>query len=1555
MCRTVINNQTNQSYYMKTSAENRCIRVFISSTFLDMKQERDFLVSTVFPNLRKKAAERNVTLIDVDLRWGIKESESKEFKVVDICIDEIEKSHPFFIGLLGDRYGWAPIESDGTDWSKVISDKNQWVTALIAQGKSMTEIEIIYGVLNAEDQVQGCFFVKNCNEDKLDPRQKALRDSVKAQSKLPVYDYNNSEDVCTLVEKDFENLLDKLFPIGDKDEFALQKETQENYIRSLTEYYTPVPATDELLKACAKGDGHIILKGKSGMGKSTCMAKLATELMNQGNCDVISYFSGNNLHNTTFEDVIDWVSISLSKLYNIECPDTAITEKLSTLLSRISINRPLYILLDGLNQYQTEVKNIKNFSWWPDWPSGVVCVFSSTDEAPILKELTPLCTHTITVREMLLDQRLQLIDKYMTPYRKQLNEKQYSLLLTDSSLIRNTHLLATMLDEVRRYGSFEGLDNFISDLATSKDSLEFYNKIFDNQEVVFNNADELANVLSLIALSEQGMPETDLLAISGVTRLKLSQILISNQQNLSLRNGRLMISHQIFLDALKQRYIQDEDFITTQREKIISYYAERKDDRTLIATFELCYQYYMLAYDDQLYELLSQLWVFDKFSDYGRIFVYTKYWNTLLLGNPYRYDPRIIVNDSLTSMENHDYNFTLLLRESMIRLWLPHWFEIVKTFMITMEQPKYAADILHLIIKAIHGLHDEDMDEYLRMAYNYLAACESKLENWDAALKVYQELLEHYELENHDAIISNLGETLLSIYEATKKDKFLQMAINVLYSVLQARIETCTPSEQMDVAVAYANLACALNYSDHAESVRMHEKAMEIYRGKIGHNSIDVAIEYNNLALETAKSDVGKAIEYAKEALSIYEEHDEKASQSGHALNVLADLHYKSGDYATAAQEYAEILNNKVYLSLNPDSYFDIQNNLMYCQFRLKDFKEAIATGIDLTNHLKDNDPRKITILGNIGKFYISITDIDNSAEYYEKAISLAAKFRQYEKELDAYIFLSQAYLGANLIDKVVETLDKLFDKAYEYNMHISRYGAYAQFNKGLIIARYYNDIDAGISEIESAIAIREQTDDESKESDLDEYKKALERVLASAEYSAEIASNEGESQPSNDEIDELNRYLSDIRDADVAENLAHHFSIGYQSFNNGNLEAAKNHFEMCIEMINEIEYPAFSVKSQVTRYYAYTLELIHVKSSFEKHSKEEILGYYNFALEFAKADENYSLTRKILHDIAELHWSLGDFYGAESFYWQELAENLSHNIIIDTTNLHACVNIIAAMKNQESEGDPMLRLHTASLGLTFLRQDKDLYESYRNLEDFFGKAMAEALDDLNISQDDYEINYGLSVHLLADYIISSDLISNNRIARCMYNFALAYYKRDGDNKNCALCIHNCALTTYRDALYGMTVSWLWDEMDFLRENLTEDKFNNAVDMLARSYIRIHDIDKLNELCHSYGLNPGIFQDEVSSTTPCLALLMQGNFNEAQDLVEELRARDIDDLEESELYDLTLYYLNTDSPLEANRYFKAWGEIIQYHHDYSYLVLEYNSLSDILENSINFN
>ena len=76
--------------------ENRHIRVFISSTFQDMQDERDYLMKHTFPTLRKLASERDVTLTEIDLRWGITEEESLNGKVVEICLREIENSVPFF-------------------------------------------------------------------------------------------------------------------------------------------------------------------------------------------------------------------------------------------------------------------------------------------------------------------------------------------------------------------------------------------------------------------------------------------------------------------------------------------------------------------------------------------------------------------------------------------------------------------------------------------------------------------------------------------------------------------------------------------------------------------------------------------------------------------------------------------------------------------------------------------------------------------------------------------------------------------------------------------------------------------------------------------------------------------------------------------------------------------------------------------------------------------------------------------------------------------------------------------------------------------------------------------------------------------------------------------------------------------------------------------------------------------------------------------------------------------------------------------------------------------
>ena len=87
----------------------RSIRIFVSSTFLDMQAERDELVKRVFPQLRALCEARGVRWSDVDLRWGV--TDERRGAVVEICLAEIRACRPYFIGLLGERYGWVPDTS----------------------------------------------------------------------------------------------------------------------------------------------------------------------------------------------------------------------------------------------------------------------------------------------------------------------------------------------------------------------------------------------------------------------------------------------------------------------------------------------------------------------------------------------------------------------------------------------------------------------------------------------------------------------------------------------------------------------------------------------------------------------------------------------------------------------------------------------------------------------------------------------------------------------------------------------------------------------------------------------------------------------------------------------------------------------------------------------------------------------------------------------------------------------------------------------------------------------------------------------------------------------------------------------------------------------------------------------------------------------------------------------------------------------------------------------------------------------------------------------------
>lgn len=92
----------------------RTFRIFVSSTFSDLREERNALQRHVFPRLKQLCLAHGTRFQAIDLRWGVREEAGLDQRTMRICLDEIERCRrasprPNFVVLLGDRYGWRPL------------------------------------------------------------------------------------------------------------------------------------------------------------------------------------------------------------------------------------------------------------------------------------------------------------------------------------------------------------------------------------------------------------------------------------------------------------------------------------------------------------------------------------------------------------------------------------------------------------------------------------------------------------------------------------------------------------------------------------------------------------------------------------------------------------------------------------------------------------------------------------------------------------------------------------------------------------------------------------------------------------------------------------------------------------------------------------------------------------------------------------------------------------------------------------------------------------------------------------------------------------------------------------------------------------------------------------------------------------------------------------------------------------------------------------------------------------------------------------------------------
>lgn len=589
--------------------ENRQIRVFISSTFRDMQDERDYLMKRTFPKLRKLAAERDVTLTELDLRWGITEEESKSGKVVEICLREIENSIPFFIGIIGNRYGWVPSRDDlGGNVTERFTDVNKY----IEQHLSVTEMEMQFGVLNRDEDMYAYFYIKEQEEnpEKVDyPEMLSRLKQEVCKSKYPSSTYKSPEDLAAQVEEAFINLLDSLFPQGNLSELEKERIGQRSFLNQLCQNYIKDEKNFEVLDTwLADENSHqFVVTGTSGLGKSALIANWLKEKLSatRNKYNFIYHFTGNGGSESSSEHITKSIANEIKDIYGWE--ENGYDEKtnLDELFLRVSAegNKPLLIVIDAINQI-VDVDNAKLLNWLPIPTKGVKIIFSTLEDDRTMDVFKNRKYPIFTLQPLDIEHRSQLVRSYLKLYAKSLTEQQVERIVSDSQC-ENTLVLKTLLDELINFGIHEKLNERIDYYLAAETINDFYQKLLESYEEEYREYSDnfVKIILSLIAVSRNGLSEEEIISIADIKPLHWSQFYCSFLHHFTNKNGLISFSHFFVSEAIAFRYLNDSKHKNEYCSNIIKYFDGKEYYR---AWNELAHQYKKCGYYNNLWSLFSK-------------------------------------------------------------------------------------------------------------------------------------------------------------------------------------------------------------------------------------------------------------------------------------------------------------------------------------------------------------------------------------------------------------------------------------------------------------------------------------------------------------------------------------------------------------------------------------------------------------------------------------------------------------------------------------------------------------------------------------------------------------------------------------------------------------------------------------------------------------------------------------------------------------------------------------------------------------------------------------
>jgi len=570
-----------------------------------MHAERDELLKRVFPQLRRMCEQRGITFTDVDLRWGVTDEQTAEGLALTVCLEEIDKCRPFFIGLLGERYGWVPDRIPPG-----LLSRQPWLAE--QPDRSIAELEMVHAALRHPSvATRSRFYFRDpgyigslpegerAEFTESDPRNaerlRELKNRIRESGVALREGYPDPATLGEWILTDLSAAINEDFPAGEELS-ALDREAaaHDTFARAGARVYIGRQAYYERLDAHVAGrEPPLAVLGESGIGKSALLGNWALQYRRTHRRDIVlMHFIGASSSSTDWTHTLRRVMSELKRTLGIDAdvPERpkdiapAFANWLNMASARMASSEGspdrggrIVLVLDALNQLEDR-DGAPDLVWLPPvLPDNVRIILSTLPGRP-LEEVRRREWPTFTLEPLSLAERREFASRYLAEYGKSLGKAQLER-ITTAAMSGNPLYLRAVLEELRLFGQHEHLDDCLEDYLSADVLDVLFERILTRYENDYERGRPglVRDAMSCLWAARHGLSEAEILDVLGDDGAPLphaywAPLHLAAERSLLTYSGLVRFAHPYMEQAIRRKYLNEPEDRLAAHARLADYF-----------------------------------------------------------------------------------------------------------------------------------------------------------------------------------------------------------------------------------------------------------------------------------------------------------------------------------------------------------------------------------------------------------------------------------------------------------------------------------------------------------------------------------------------------------------------------------------------------------------------------------------------------------------------------------------------------------------------------------------------------------------------------------------------------------------------------------------------------------------------------------------------------------------------------------------------------------------------------------------------------------------------